>query len=86
VGNCVKAPQSVRLFETDHIYLAAFLLCRGLKLCGTQLDTAGRVRFLFPDSAELHSAAANFLADGEVAARQFAFTLLKLKKNIPRRA
>jgi len=80
VERCKKVPP----YETDHIYLAAFLLCQGLELLGTHIDQRGRVRFLFVDSPELHSATATFLADGAVGARQFTFTLLKLKKNIPR--
>ena len=80
-----KLPQPDHPYETDHLYLAAFLLCRGLELLGTQTDGAGRVRFLFANSVEVHSAAANFLAGGAVEARQFSFTLLKLKKNIHRR-
>ena len=79
-----RAQQRDPRYETDHLYLAAFLLCRGLELLGTQTDGAGRVRFLFANSVEVHSAAANFLAGGAVEARQFSFTLLKLKKSIPR--
>jgi Domain of unknown function (DUF5659) len=73
-----------RTYKTDHLYLACFLMCRGLELVGTKTDASGRVHFFFPESAELHSATAAFLADGQVEARKFSFTLLKLKKYIPR--
>jgi hypothetical protein len=75
---------TTRTYSTDHIYLTCFLMCRGLELLGTETDASGRVHFFFPQSEELHSATAAFLADGQVAARQFCFTLLKLKKYIPR--
>ena len=75
---------ATRTYETDHIYLASFLVCQGVELLGTKTDASGRVHFFFPESPELHSATAAFLADGQVEARKFCFTLLKLKKYIPR--
>jgi hypothetical protein len=71
-------------YKTDHLYLACFLMCRGLELLGTKIEDGGRVHFLFQESPEIHSATADFLADGQVEARKFSFTLLKLKKYIPR--
>ena len=71
-------------YETGHIYLASFLICRGIDLLGTRVDGGGHVFFRFPITPELHSATAAFLADGQVEARKFCFTLLKLKKHIPR--
>jgi hypothetical protein len=71
-------------FETDHLYLAAFLVCRGHELVAVVGGEGGRFRFGFPDTAEVRSSAGNFMAGGLVDARQFAFELLKLKKNIPR--
>jgi hypothetical protein len=84
VKNCEKINLPVAPYQTDDLYLAAFLLCHGLDLLGTHVDQVGRVRFLFSDSAKLLSATASFLADGEVRARQFMLTVLKLKKNISR--
>ena len=75
---------ATRSYSTDHIYLACFLMCRGLELLGTKTDSRGRVHFYFPVSEELFSATAAFLADGQVEARKFSFTLLKLKKYLPR--
>jgi hypothetical protein len=84
--NGQKITSPIAPYQTDDLYLAAFLLCHGLDLLGTHVDQVGRVRFLFSDSAnnKLHSATASFLADGEVRARQFMLTVLKLKKNISR--
>lgn len=75
---------ATRSYATDHLYLASFLMCRGLELLGTKTDANGRVHFFFPQSPELDSATAQFLADGQVEARKFSFTLLKLKKYLPR--
>ncbi len=72
-------------YSTDHLYLAAFLICQGHPLAGTDQESSGRVRFLFENSQELRSDAANFLAGGQVDARQFSFTLLRLKKCFPRK-
>lgn len=71
-------------FSTDHLYLAAFLICRDHDLIDTAIAETGRVRFLFDDSATLRSAVADFMAGATVDARQFSFTLLKLKKSLPR--
>lgn len=72
-------------FETDHLYLAAFLVCRGHPLLHTKTDHSGRIQFVFTDSPELRDAAADYLGSGHVHARQFSFEVLKLKKNLPRR-
>lgn len=72
-------------FGTDHIYLASYLICQGHPLAGTDQESSGRVRFLFVDSQELRSDAASFLSGGQVDARQFSFTLLRLKKCFPRK-
>jgi hypothetical protein len=71
-------------FSTDHLYLAAFLVCHGYGVLCSAIGTTNRVQFVFEDSPELRSTAANFMAGGKVDARQFSFALLKLKKNLPR--
>jgi Domain of unknown function (DUF5659) len=72
-------------YATDHLYLAAFLVCTGYRVIGTRADSHNRISFLFHASPELLSAAAQFLAGGQVDARQFSFELLKLKKLLPKR-
>jgi hypothetical protein len=54
------------------------------RVIGTAADDTGRVRFVFENSSELRSAAADFMAGGVVNARQFSFTVLKLKRGLPR--
>jgi hypothetical protein len=71
-------------FETDHLYLAAFLICRGHELVSVVAGEGGRFRFGFPDTSGVRSSAGDFMAGGLVDARQFAFELLKLKRQIPR--
>jgi hypothetical protein len=71
-------------YGTTHLYLASFLMCRGLELLGTETDGTERIRFLFANSVEVRAAAADFLANGVVEAREFSFNLLKLKKLVPR--
>lgn len=72
-------------FSTDHLYLSAYLVCRGYELEKTKDGDDGRVQFLFADSVSLRSAAAEFLSGGTVNARQFSFEVLKLKKYFSRR-
>jgi len=71
------------LFETDHLYLAAFLVCHGHQLVRFQPGATGRVDFQFTDSGATRSCVADFMAGGQVNARQFAFTLRRLKKSFP---
>jgi hypothetical protein len=72
------------IYASDHIYLSAFICCQGHQLIGTKTDGDGRIRFLFGDSNELRSSIAEFMAGGRVEARQYSFTLLKLKKFLPK--
>jgi hypothetical protein len=72
-------------FSTDHFYLAGFLSCRGHEVIGTEPGSNGRVNFLFQNTCEVQSAAAEFLSGGQVEARQFAFAILKMKKFLPRK-
>jgi len=73
-----------RYFSTDHLYLAAYLVCTGHQITGTEPGNHNRILFTFIDSAELRSAASDFLSGGQVDARRFSFTILRLKKLIPR--
>jgi hypothetical protein len=68
---------------TDHLYLAAYLVCCGHPALGTRGD-GRRVEFVFSQTPQLSADAARFMADGAVAARQFSFEILKLKRLIPR--
>jgi hypothetical protein len=86
MGNIKNLPNT-ELFATDHLYLAAYLICHGHEVAGFAVgDTSNttRVQFLFTDSPGLRSTAADFMAGGKVDARQFSFALLKLKKSFPR--
>ncbi len=76
--------QSKKPFLTDHLYLSAFLVCRGNALAGTEAGEGGRVQFCFENTAQVRNHAADFLAGGQVEARQYSFELLKLKKHFPR--
>ena len=71
-------------FETDHLYLAAFLICHKHELVSVVAGEGGRCRFGFQDTSAVRSSAGDFMTGGLVEARQFAFELLKLKRNIPR--
>jgi Domain of unknown function (DUF5659) len=71
-------------FATDHLYLAAFLVCRGHSLVGTEPNRNGRINFIFRSSTEVRSAAGEFLSGGQVEARQFAFCVLQLKRELSR--
>jgi hypothetical protein len=71
-------------FATDHLYLAAFLVCRGHRVVTTTPGERGRVFLRFGDSADLRSTVADFMSGGTVEARQFSFVLLKLKRSLPR--
>jgi hypothetical protein len=71
-------------FQTDHIYLAAFLICHGHELVSVLAGERGLFRFGFPDTSGVRSSAGEYMAGGLVDARQFAFELLKLKRRIPR--
>ena len=75
-----------RLYSTDHLYLASFLVCKGAEVVQTKSVEGGRTYFLFRESEELHRATADFLGGGVVEARKFSFVILKLKKLIPRHA
>jgi hypothetical protein len=76
---------TLQTFRTDHLYVAAFIVCRGHQLTSILGSANNRLQFVFPDTHEVRSAAAEFLAGGSVEARQFSFELLKLKRCIPRR-
>jgi hypothetical protein len=76
----VKKVKSGTTFETDHLYLAAFLICRRHELVSVVAGEGDRFRFGFPDIPGVRSSAVDFMAGGVVDARQFAFELLKLKK------
>jgi hypothetical protein len=75
--------QSQNPFSTDHLYLAAFLVCRGHSLAGTEANGTGRISFLFSSSNAVRSAAADFMSGGQIDARQFAFAILRLKRSLP---
>jgi hypothetical protein len=70
-------------FATDHLYLAAFLVCFGHRVLGTEPQGA-RIAFLFDNTSHLSSNVARFMAGEAVPARRFAFEILKLKRMIPR--
>ena len=67
------------VYSTDHLYVAAFLVCSGHDVVGTRMQ-GSRVSFVFQQSPELLAAVASFLADGMIPARHFSFQLLKLKR------
>jgi Domain of unknown function (DUF5659) len=70
-------------YRTDHLYLAAFLVCRGHSILATRTEDS-RVHFVFAETSQLASDASSFMAGGSVGARQFSFEILKLKRLIPR--
>jgi Domain of unknown function (DUF5659) len=57
-----------RVFSSDHLYLAAYLICCGHPIVRSEKQLNGRVQFSFQDSAELRSATADFLSGGHVEA------------------
>jgi hypothetical protein len=71
-------------FATDHLYLAAFLVCAGQEIVGTS-SVGGRVSFEFTQTPQLSAAVANFMAGALVPARKFSFEVLKLKRLFPRK-
>jgi hypothetical protein len=77
----VNTVQAENPFSTDHLYLAAYLVCRGHSVASTKPTERGRISFLFSGTNEVRSAAADFMGGGQVEARQFAFTILRLKKS-----
>ncbi|MFZ0634439.1 MAG: DUF5659 domain-containing protein [Candidatus Acidiferrales bacterium] len=70
-------------YLTDHLYLAAFLICAGHSIIGTSRD-GSRVCFVFRQTPDLSVAVASFMAGAAIPARPYAFEVLKLKKLIPR--
>lgn len=70
-------------FQTDHLYLAAFLVCSGQEITGTS-SIGSRVSFEFAQTPELSAEVANFMSGALVPARKFSFEVLKLKRLIPR--
>ncbi|MFZ0637603.1 MAG: hypothetical protein WA755_16665 [Candidatus Acidiferrales bacterium] len=70
-------------YFTEHLYLAAFLVCSGHRVIGTT-HTADRVSFVFQQTAELSASVAGFMSNAAIPARKFAFEVLKLKRLIPR--
>ena len=80
-----KSPSSNPYYETDHIYLAAYLLLQGHQVETTKAGVEGRVVFCFPASPALHQDCAQFFSDnGQVGAREYVSCLLKIKRMIPR--
>jgi hypothetical protein len=77
----VKKTEST--YITDHLYLAAFLVCRGQPILTTTSE-GSRIQFVFAETPQLASDAASYMAGGLVGARQFSFEILKLKRLIPR--
>ena len=75
--------ETLEEYRTDHLNLAAFLVCRGHSVLTTRNDD-DRIQFVFSETPQLASDAASFMAGGSVAARQFSFEILKLKRLIPR--
>jgi len=71
-------------FATDHLYLAAFLVCSGQEIVGTS-SAGARISFEFTQTPQLSIAVANFMSGALVPARQFSFELLKLKRLFPRK-
>lgn len=71
-------------FQTDHLYLAAFLVCRGYQVVSVLAGVGNRFRFAFSDSTAVRNSVGEFMSGGLVDARQFSFELLKLKRRIPR--
>jgi hypothetical protein len=55
-------PREPTPYASDHLYLSAYLCCLGHRLIGTDRDPSGRTRFLFVNSADVRSAAAEYLA------------------------
>lgn len=70
-------------YFTDHLYLAAFLVCSGQEILGTS-SAGSRISFEFTQTPELSAHVANFMSGALVPARQFSFEVLKLKRLIPR--
>jgi hypothetical protein len=70
---------NTNVYSTDHLYVAAFLVCSGHDVVGTRMQ-GSRVAFIFQQSPELLAAVASFLAGGVIPARHFSFELLKLKR------
>jgi hypothetical protein len=71
------------IYLTDHLYLAAFLVCSGQEILGTS-PAGSRISFEFTQTPELSAHVANFMSGALVPARQFSFEVLKLKRLIPR--
>ena len=67
------------VYSTDHLYVAAFLVCSGHDVVGTRMQ-GSRVSFVFQQSPELLAVVASFLAGGVIPARHFSFEPLKLKR------
>jgi hypothetical protein len=72
-----------KTYRTDHLYLAAYLVCRGQPVLTTQNNNS-RIQFIFAETSQLTSDAASFMPGGTVEARQFSFEILKLKRRLPR--
>jgi hypothetical protein len=71
------------VYRTDHLYVAAFLICLGHAMIGTSID-GHRVSFVFTQTAKLSSDVASFMSGAAIPARQFCFEILKLKRLLPR--
>jgi hypothetical protein len=71
------------IYATDHIYLVGFLLCRGHEILRTE-SRGARVVFVFDATQQLSADIAGFMGGATVAARQFSFEILKLKRQLPR--
>ena len=81
---CLDASHHVeeqRFFQSDHIYLVAFLVCSGNKIIGKS-QSGSRTAFVFEKTPELSADVAGFMAGAVVPARKFCFELLKLKRTL----
>ncbi len=66
-------------FCSDHLYLAAFLLCAGHTIVAMSRGER-RVSFEFANTPKLSADVARFMGDASVPARRFSFEVLKLKR------
>ncbi len=69
------------LFRSDHLWLGAFLRCRGHALVTVEGD-GERGAFVFKKSGRLLADVADFAGDGEVPARDYAARILELRRRL----
>lgn len=70
---------STPVFSSQHLYLVAFLVCAGHDVTNI-VRNGRRVSFEFVQTPELLTDVAGFMSDAVTPARQFSFTLLRLKR------